>query len=219
MTSTRIPFAQAFKTQPDSVTKVAFNSEEMDPDDFVPRDVSAPSPQQGRSMTSQRGGGGGGNGSLSQPTRMFRGTRTPQMLEFERQAEERAREQEAMQEERDKMMEMEMKIQKDRERIEQEEYEMRQYYEAEALRHADELRYHQEEVRRHQDRVRAHERMMMDHEASSEAFAKVIAMPVQAARKRDLFSYRMPRVGGGSISSVGSQSGSRAGSIMDGYGN
>lgn len=213
--NTRIPFAQAFKTQPDSATKVAFNSEEMNPDDFVPRDVSAPSIKEERSVTSQRGRG---YGSFSQPTRAFRGTRTPQMLEFERQAEERAREQEAMQEERDRMMEMEVKIQRDKERIEQEEYEMQQYYQAEALKHADELRYHQEEVRRHQDRMRAHERMMMDHEASSEAFAKVIAMPVQAARKRNVSFYRMPRVGGGSISSVGSQSGSRAGSIMDGYG-
>jgi hypothetical protein len=73
-----------------------------------------------------------------------RGTRTPQMLEYERQAEERAKEQEAMQEERDRMMEAETKMQQEIERIAQEEYEMRQYYEAEALRHAEEVRAHQE---------------------------------------------------------------------------
>ncbi len=73
-----------------------------------------------------------------------RGTRTPQMLEYERQAEERAKEQEAMQEERDRMAEMEAKIAREQDRIAQEEYEMRQYYEAEALRHAEEMRLHQE---------------------------------------------------------------------------
>ena len=227
MSSTRIPFAQVFKTQPDNLSqRVALNEDEMDPADFVPRDVSAPSLRGGGAGSLQGGagggtsfqGGGGINRSNTQPTQVFRGTRTPQMLEFERQAEERAREQEAMQEERDRMMETEAKIQRDKERIEQEEYEMRQYYEAEALKHADELRYHQEEVRKHQDRVRAHERMLLDHEASSEAFAKVIAMPVTAGGRRQMPAYyRMPRVGGGSISSLGSRSGSRAGSI-DGYG-
>jgi nicotinic acid mononucleotide adenylyltransferase len=75
-----------------------------------------------------------------------RGTRTPQMLEYERQAEERAKEQEAMAEERERMMEAEAKMQQEIERIAQEEYEMKQYYEAEALRHAEEIRAHQEGV-------------------------------------------------------------------------
>lgn len=39
------------------------------------------------------------------------------------------------------------------ERITQEEYEMKQFYEAEALKHAEEVRLHQDEVRRHQERV------------------------------------------------------------------
>lgn len=66
------------------------------------------------------------------------------MLEYERQAEERAKEQEAMQEERERMMEAENKMQQEIERIAQEEYEMKQYYEAEALRHAEEIRAHKE---------------------------------------------------------------------------
>lgn len=77
-------------------------------------------------------------------TNTGRGTRTPQMLEFERQAEERAREQEAMQEERDRMQEAELRMQDEVDRISQEEYEMKQYYEAEALKHAEEIRLHQE---------------------------------------------------------------------------
>jgi hypothetical protein len=106
------------------------------------------------------------------------------MLEYERQAEERAREQEAMADERDRMLETELRIRKEQERIAQEEYEMRQYYEAEALKHAQEIKLHQEEVRRHQERVRDHERRIMDHEASSEAFAKVIAMPATKGATR-----------------------------------
>jgi hypothetical protein len=106
------------------------------------------------------------------------------MLEYERQAEERAREQEAMAEERDRMLETELRIRKEQERIAQEEYEMRQYYEAETLKHAQEIKLHQEEVRRHQERVRDHERRIMDHEASSEAFAKVIAMPATKGATR-----------------------------------
>jgi hypothetical protein len=82
--------------------------------------------------------------STSSPP-VIRGTRTPQMLEYERQAEERAREQEAMAEERDRMLETELRIRKEQERIAQEEYEMRQYYEAEALKPAQEIKLHQEE--------------------------------------------------------------------------
>lgn len=73
-----------------------------------------------------------------------KGTRTAQMLEYERQAEERAREQEQMNEERDRMLEEQSRMRVEQERIAQEEYEMRQYYEAEALKHAEEVRIHQE---------------------------------------------------------------------------
>jgi hypothetical protein len=66
------------------------------------------------------------------------------MLEYERQAEERAKEQEAMQDERDRMQREMDRIQAEQDRIAQEEYEMRQYYEAEALKHAEEVRLHQE---------------------------------------------------------------------------
>ncbi len=73
-----------------------------------------------------------------------KGTRTAQMLEYERQAEERAREQDQMNEERDRMLEEQSKMRAEQERIAQEEYEMRMYYEAEALKHAEEVRIHQE---------------------------------------------------------------------------
>src|ERR1700709_127452 len=76
---------------------------------------------------------------MSQTTQVQLGTRTPQMLEYERQAEERAKEQDRMQEERDRMAEELDRIRKEQDRIAQEEYEMRQYYEAEALRHAEEV--------------------------------------------------------------------------------
>jgi hypothetical protein len=66
------------------------------------------------------------------------------MLEYERQADERAREQEQMNEERDRMLEEQSRMRVEQERIAQEEYEMRQYYEAEALKHAEEVRIHQE---------------------------------------------------------------------------
>lgn len=66
------------------------------------------------------------------------------MIEFERQAEERAKEIEQMNDERDRMLEEESRIQREMERIAQEEYEMRQYYEAEALKHAEEKRVHME---------------------------------------------------------------------------
>jgi hypothetical protein len=74
----------------------------------------------------------------------LKGTRTPQMLEYERQAEERAKEQDQMNEERDRMLEEQSRMRVEQERISQEEYEMRQYYEAEALKHAEEVRIHQE---------------------------------------------------------------------------
>ncbi len=73
-----------------------------------------------------------------------RGTRTPQILEYERQAEERAREQDAMNEERERMLEEQARMRAEQDRIAQEEHEMRQYYEAEALKHAEEVRIHQE---------------------------------------------------------------------------
>jgi hypothetical protein len=73
-----------------------------------------------------------------------RGTRTPQMLEYERQAEERAREQDAMNEERERMLEEQARMRAEQDRIAQEEHEMRQYYEAETLKHAEEVRIHQE---------------------------------------------------------------------------
>lgn len=77
-------------------------------------------------------------------------------------------------------------MEREAERIAQEEYEMEQYYQAEALRHAEELRIHQDEIKKHAERVRAHERRMRDHEASSEAFAKVIAMPAKAGRQNNI---------------------------------
>ncbi|RDW75890.1 hypothetical protein BP5796_06711 [Coleophoma crateriformis] len=123
----------------------------------------------------------------------IKGTMTPKMLEFERQAEARAREQEIMEAEQERMLEEQARMQEEQERIAQEQYEMEQYYEAEALKHADEMRIHQEEVRRHQERVREHERMVRDHEASMEAFAKVIAMPVKPARGRQVSFLGPPR--------------------------
>jgi hypothetical protein len=66
------------------------------------------------------------------------------MLEYERQAEERAREQDAMNEERERMLEEQARMRAEQDRIAQEEHEMRQYYEAEALKHAEEVRIHQE---------------------------------------------------------------------------
>ncbi|RKF73810.1 hypothetical protein GcM3_092026 [Golovinomyces cichoracearum] len=134
-----------------------------------------------------------------------RGTRTAKMLEYERQAEEREREMEVMNEERNRMVEELIKIQREQDRIAQEEYEISQYYEAEALRHAEEVRIHREgeyilftlasmilnskqvaEVRRHQERIRDHEARLRDHEATSEAFAKIIAMPAKQTRDRQV---------------------------------
>lgn len=66
------------------------------------------------------------------------------MLEYERQAEERAREMAQIEEDRARMNEEMDKMAREQERIAQEEYEMRQYYEAEALRHAEEMRLHKE---------------------------------------------------------------------------
>lgn len=82
------------------------------------------------------------NGSPRAP--VMRGTRTPQMLEYERQAEERAREMAQIEEDRARMQDEMDKMTREQERIAQEEYEMRQYYEAEALRHAEEMRLHKE---------------------------------------------------------------------------
>lgn len=163
------------------------------------------------------------NGS---PPRM-RGTRTPQMLEYERQAEERAREIAQVEEDRSRMNEEMDKMTREQERIAQEEYEMRQYYEAEALRHAEEMRLHKEgessqmeeircirevgriltiivEVRRHQERVRDHARRIRDHEASSEAFAKVIVMPAKGGRQ---ISFMAPGARPGSPSRANGASG------------
>lgn len=115
-----------------------------------------------------------------------RGTRTPKMLEYERQAEQRLLEAQRIEAERDRIQQDQAAMRREQERISQEEYEMEQYYEAEALKHAEELRLHQEEVKRHQERKREHDRKMRDHEASSEAFAKVIAMPARPARERQV---------------------------------
>jgi hypothetical protein len=124
--------------------------------------------------------------TMSQPQQVNLGTKTPLMLEYERQAEERAKEQDKMREERARMAEESDRIQREADRIAEEEYEMKQYYEAEALRHAEEVRLHQEEVRRHEERVRDHDRRIRDHEASAEAFAKVIAMPSKPGRDRSI---------------------------------
>jgi flagellar biosynthesis GTPase FlhF len=114
------------------------------------------------------------------------GTRNAKMLEYERQAEERVKEQLRMEEERERMSTEQTNIAQEQERIAKEQYEMDQYYEAEALRHAEEMRVHQEEVRRHQARVREHQMRLQDHEASSEAFARVIAMPAKPGRDRQI---------------------------------
>jgi len=132
---------------------------------------------------------------MSLPQQALLGARTPQMLEYERQAEERAKEQDRMQEERDRMLDEMQRMTREADRIAQEEYEMKQFYEAEALKHAEELRLHQDEIRRHQERVRDHERKVRDHEASAEAFAKVIAMPAKPGRERQI-SFMSPTPGG-----------------------
>lgn len=149
-------------------------------DVFVPRDVSSPQrtpprPAPVRLNMSQSNGG-------PRPA----GNRNAKMLEYERQADERAKEQSRMEEERQRMATEQMNIAQEQERIAQEQYEMDQYYEAEALRHAEEMRIHQEEVRRHQARVREHQMRLQDHEASSEAFARVIAMPAKPGRDRQI---------------------------------
>ena len=163
MSLSRIPLQQVFRSKPERQNSVSTTSS---------TDTTSPVARDRPALRMAQAG--------------TRGTRTPQMLEYERQAEERAIEAEKMQEERDRMMEAELKMRKEQERIAQEEYEMRQYYEAEALKHAEEVRLHQEEVRRHQERIREHERRVLDHEASSEAFAKVIAMPAKPGRERQI---------------------------------
>ncbi|RDL33284.1 uncharacterized protein BP5553_08723 [Venustampulla echinocandica] len=174
MSLSRIPLGQVFRAKANSTSST--NSSIPDLGNIVPRDVTKGSVATTASMAQQG----------QAPALSIRGTRTPKMLEYERQAEERAREQERMQDERDRMMEIEMRMAKEQERIAQEEYEMNQYYEAEALKHAEEMRLHQEEVRRHQDRVREHERKLQDHDASAEAFARVIAMPAKPGRDRQV---------------------------------
>lgn len=174
MSLSRIPLGQVFRPKAGSTS--SSNSSIADLGNIVPRDVTKGPVGTPASMAQQG----------QAPAFSGRGTRTPKMLEYERQAEERAREQERMQDERDRMMEAEMRMAKEQERIAQEEYEMNQYYEAEALKHAEEMRLHQEEVRRHQDRVREHQRKLLDHEASAEAFARVIAMPAKPGRDRQV---------------------------------
>jgi len=118
-----------------------------------PSSSQTKAPSQFQSLSQTRGGGlttfGSSSGfaisnyfaKMAAPPR---GTRTAQMLEYERQADERAREQDAMSEERERMLEEQARMAAEQERIAQEEYEMRQYYEAEALKHAEEVRIHQE---------------------------------------------------------------------------
>ncbi|EPE24684.1 hypothetical protein GLAREA_08537 [Glarea lozoyensis ATCC 20868] len=151
-------------------------------DDIVPRTILSPKksspkpvPAVVRNNMSQSNGGP-----------RAAGNRNAKMLEYERQAEERAKEQARMEEERQRMSTEQMNIAQEQERIAQEQYEMDQYYEAEALRHAEEMRIHQDEVRRHQARVREHQMRLQDHEASSEAFARVIAMPAKPGRDREV---------------------------------
>ena len=166
MSLSRIPLQQVFRSKSERGNSVSTSSSSNTSYSTSPVTRDSPAVRMAQALT--------------------RGTRTPQMLEYERQAEERSLEAEKMQEERDRMLDAEMKMRKEQERIAQEEYEMRQYYEAEALKHAEEVRLHQEEVRRHQERVREHERRVLDHEASSEAFAKVIAMPAKPGRERQV---------------------------------
>ncbi|QSZ30330.1 hypothetical protein DSL72_004852 [Monilinia vaccinii-corymbosi] len=110
----------------------------------------------------------------------------PRIVEYERQAEQRAREQDLMTAAQDRMLEAQARIQADADRIAQEQYEMEQYYETEALKHAEEMRVHQAEVRKHEEFMRAHDRKLREHEASMEAFAKVIAMPAKQTRPRQI---------------------------------
>ncbi|PBP18799.1 hypothetical protein BUE80_DR010462 [Diplocarpon rosae] len=222
MSLTRIPLQQVFRSkQPrreksysvssrdsDELTRRSSSSSHPpaeDPDQASPPAALATQPESGFAPRSRSGSSRRrrstrsrssvfGLGAMSAPPPMLRGTRTPQMLEYERQAEERAREVAQVEEERGRMGEERERIAREQERIAQEEYEMRQYYEAEALRHAEEMRLHKEEVRRHQELVKDHDRRIRDHEASSEAFAKVIVMPVRGGRA---VSFVQPQPGGG----------------------
>jgi hypothetical protein len=135
------------------------------------------------------------------------GTRNAKMLEYERQAEERAKEQSRMEEERQRMSTEQTNIAAEQERIAKEQYEMDQYYEAEALRHAEEMRIHQEEVRRHQARVREHQMRLQDHEASSEAFARVIAMPAKPGRDRQISFMGPPPITKGTMNGANERNG------------
>lgn len=42
------------------------------------------------------------------------------------------------------------------------------------------------DVRKYQSKMREHERRIRDHEVSSEAFARVIAMPAKPGRERQV---------------------------------
>ncbi|TVY91130.1 Reticulocyte-binding protein-like protein a [Lachnellula willkommii] len=177
MSLSRIPLTQVFRSKSNSTSSTSSDSGTTSPQT---RDTTPIFSSPVRANTLPGFG-------MAQPNGGARGTRTPQMLEYERQAEERQKEYDRMQEERERMQEAEDKIQQEQERIAQEEYEMRQYYEAEALKHAEEMRVHQEEIRRHQQRVREHQRRLQDHEASAEAFARVIAMPAKQGRDKISF--------------------------------
>ncbi|KAH7336654.1 hypothetical protein BKA65DRAFT_37877 [Rhexocercosporidium sp. MPI-PUGE-AT-0058] len=205
MSLTRIPLQQVFRSKRqksssvssrDSTTSISSNSstspaeEKISPfsnlNSISTKVAPVASPKESRTSNpftfAQFAAGFPGMSSNGSPA-TIRGTRTPQMLEYERQAEERAREMAQIEEDRARMNEEMDKMTREQERIAQEEYEMKQYYEAEALRHAEEMRLHKEEVRRHQERVREHARRIRDHEASSEAFAKVIVMPAKGGRQ------------------------------------
>lgn len=172
--------------EPRDVTNSPTPSDFSEPVDITPKDVTAPSrvfpslpsiftrPKAAPNMASSSpvlNGNGAMNGNGVSNGGPVRGNRNPKMLEYERQAEERMREQDRMEEERNRMANEQSRMRQEQERIAQEQYEMDQYYEAEALKHAEEMRIHQEEVRRHQERVREHERKLRDHEESSMAFA------------------------------------------------
>ncbi|CAD6501412.1 BgTH12-01664 [Blumeria graminis f. sp. triticale] len=75
-----------------------------------------------------------------------RGILTAKMLEFERQAEERYRENEVMAAERNRMLEELGIIQQEQNRILEEKHTMSKYYESEALKHAEETRKHREDL-------------------------------------------------------------------------
>lgn len=175
--STRIPFAQVFRGPPTSIDPNAVA--DIDPADFVPRDITPPprgrqpNPNSTPTLAPAATFNSPTSLKMSQPfppsSLSVRGTRTPQMLEYERQAADRVREQEAMDKERKAMKDQIILMQREKEKIEQEEYEMKQFYEAAALKHEEERRAHKEEVRRFEERVRTFERLKRDHEVGRES--------------------------------------------------